>query len=44
MQQQIPRTDKKVLEFLEAGYRIKMIKDPTVKKNMFMKLIAKITP
>ena len=46
-QSQAPPTmigPKKVLRFEEVGYKIVMIKDPSLKKSMFQKLLAKVTP
>ena len=44
-QSQAPSTFiKRVLKFDDAGYKIKMIKDPSMKKSMMQKFISKITP
>lgn len=38
-------SSRPLLKFEEVGYKIKMIKDPTLKKsNMFSKILAKLTP
>jgi hypothetical protein len=42
----VPKTSQRqVLKFEEVSYKLKVIKDPSLKKStMFSKIIAKITP